>query len=276
MSPYTKNTLLVKGSKEALTYFYHRNRMSEEDVEHVGGRTTDLSFEKCVTRKSDSVIMEHILENYNPTHTVSGWHTWHLSCSFWGTHCNAIEPIVDLSNIENGEITYHFETERVYPHNWLLTISKIFHKLNFEIIYMNEDDNYNMCYKCCYKDGKCETIESYSQLERTIEKFGIENLVNMIITHCEEVELKAPNYINRFQKMNKPVEYIYWKELCKLHIQEYENKDDDYERDLVRTIIEEYVDKFLDKHQIFRGIYMSREFCVFFVEKAKEMLSLAE
>jgi hypothetical protein len=147
---------------------------------------------------------------------------------------------------------------------------------NFEIIYMNEDDNYNMCYKCCYKDGKCETIESYSQLERTIEKFGIENLVNMIITHCEEVELKAPNYINRFQKMNKPVEYIYWKELCKLHIQEYENKDDDYERDLVRTIIEEYVDKFLDKHQIFRGIYMSREFCVFFVEKAKEMLSLAE
>ncbi len=274
MRPYTKNTLIVKGSKESLSYFYNRNRMSEEDVEHVGGRVTELSFEKYVTRKIDTIIMKHILENYNPTHALSGWDTWHLSCSFWGTHCNAIEPIVDLSSIYDGKITYYFETEGTYPHNWLVTISKIFDKLEFEIIYMNEDDDYNMCYKSSFKEGNCETIESYSNLERTIEKHGLENLVNMIITECEETELKAPNYINRLQNMDKPVEYVYWKELCKLHIQEYEDKDHDYELDLVRNIVEEYLDEFLDKQNIYRGIFRSREFCKRFIEKVKEMITL--
>jgi hypothetical protein len=272
MPNYTKNTLIVKGSKDVLTYFYNRNRMSEEDVQNVDGSVTDLSFEKCVSLKSDSVIMTHILENYHSKDPNRTYECLHLNYSMWGSHSNAIAPIVDLSYIHDDKITYYFETEHTYPHNWLVTISKIFHKLEFEIIYMNEDDDYDMCHKSSFKQGKFEMIEKYSNLERSIEKHGLENLVNMIIEECEKRELKAPNYINRLENLDKPVEYVYWKELCKLHIQEYENKDDDYEHDLVRTIVEEYLDDFLDKHDVYRGIFRSREFCKLFVEKVKTMI----
>ena len=49
----------------------------------------------------------------------------------WGTKWNAGDPVVNLSNIENGEIDYIFDTAWCYPHEWLLLVSKLYFNLDF-------------------------------------------------------------------------------------------------------------------------------------------------
>ena len=288
MPNYTKNTLIVKGSKEALTYFYNRNRVTEEDVQNVDGCVTDLSFEKCVTRENDTVIIKHIQQHYISKNTNTGWDGWDLTCYIWGTKWNAIEPIVDLSNIANGEISYRFETAWSYPHNWLLTVSKIFVKLEFEIISLDEYDNYDMCHKHHFKEGKFEEVESYSRLERSISKYGMENLVNMIIAYCEEKESKIANYLNRFETIGKELKYVNcmptesagardkvpWKEFCKLYM-ETENKEEDrYETDLFYYILNgsEDLEHFIEEHDLYRQLFESKELSQCFFQKVKERM----
>ncbi len=253
MPNYTKNTLIVKGSKDALIYFYNRNRISEEDAQNLNKSVCDLSFEKCVTRENDTIIMDHIKKNYHSKSIyIDGWDVF---CMIWGTKWDAIDPLVV---IEDDKIIYTFITAWSYPHNWLVTVSKIFYKLEFEIIYMNEDDNYEMCHKIHCKEGKCETMKSYSRLEKTIEKYGIENLVNMIITHCNEEDLMMIcNGVN-----------VNWKEYYKIEF-EKNNGNIEYENESVMDIID-YIDDFLLKYDIYRGIYVNKEFCKLFVEKVKK------
>ncbi len=262
MPNYTKNTLIVKGSKDALTYFYNRNRISEEDAQNIGGIVTDLSFEKCVTRENDTIIMTYIKENYISKHPKPGYDCWDLTCTIWGTKWEAIDTVVDLSTIEDGKITYYFDTAWCYPHNWLLTVSKIFSKLEFEIISLDEDDNYNMCYKHQFKEGTFEMIESYSRLERSIEKYGVENLVNMIITHCEEEDLTM---------MYKGVN-VNWKMYYKVYLEENHNVVDN--ETYFASYVIDYVDDFLYKHEMYHGIYENKEFCKLFVEKVKKMIDI--
>ncbi len=274
MPNYTKNTLTVKGSKEALTYFYNRNRVTEEDVENVGGCVTDLSFEKCVTRENDTVIMQHIQENYISKHAKTGWNSWDLTCAIWGTKWEACAPYVDLTNIENGEITYRFDTAWSYPDSWLITISRIFRKLEFEIIFTNEDDNYDMFYKYHFKEGKMTEVESYSHLERSILKFGMENLVNMIMAYLDEKEAKIVNYHNRLQNLDKELEYMPWKEYCKFYMKTEDKEYEHYERDLFMNILNgsEDLEHFVDDHDLYRQLFESKELSLCFFQKVKEQI----
>jgi hypothetical protein len=273
MPNYTKNTLIVKGLKEALLYFYNRNRVTEEDVENVGGCVTDLSFEKCVTRENDSVIIQHIQEHYISKNKNTGWDGWDLTCAIWGTKWDAIEPIIDLSNIENGEISYRFDTAWSYPYGWLMTVSKIFRKLEFENISLDEYDNYDMCHKHHFKEGKFEEVESYSRLERSISKYGMDNLVNMMISYCEEKKSKIANYLNRFETIGKELKYVDWKEFCKLYM-ETENKEDDrYETDLFYYVLNgsEDLENFIEENDLYRQLFESKELSQCFFKKVKDL-----
>lgn len=274
MPNYTKNTLTVKGSKEALLYFYNRNRVTEEDVENVGGHVSHLSFSKCVTRENDNVIMDYIQQNYQPKLGKKGGDIWDLSCWIWGTKWNTSEPSVDLSNIENGEIKYYFETAWCYPHNWLITVSKIFVKLEFEIIFTNEDDNYEWFYKYHFKEGKMTEIESYSHLERSISKYGMENLVDMMIAYLDEKEGKIANYHNRLQNLDKELEYMPWREYCTFYMETEDKENEYYERDLFMNILNgsEDLEHFVDEHGLYRQLFDSRELSLCFFKKIKEQI----
>ncbi len=153
MPNYTKNTLIVKGSKDALIYFYNRNRISEEDAQNLNKSVCDLSFEKCVTRENDTIIMTYIKENYISKHPKPGYDCWDLTCTIWGTKWEAIDTVVDLSTIEDGKITYYFDTAWCYPYNWLKIVSAMYHTLEFRIKHINECENFNTEHHHKYKKG---------------------------------------------------------------------------------------------------------------------------
>lgn len=271
MPNYTKNTLIVKGSKDALTYFYERNRVTEDDVKYINGVVSDLSFGKCVTRENDTVIIEHIKQNYHSKHNI-GYDGWDLTCTIWGTKWEAIDPSVDLSEIDLGKIIYKFDTAWSYPHNWIITISKIFHTLEFDIIFTNEDDGYDMTYTHNFKHGKYSEVESYSNLKKTIETHGktnIVNIVNMIIEYFNKNDVKIPDYVSEKSDKNKKCEEIDWKRYCKLYIEKYGNEKN-YESDLMAEI-GDYLSEFYRENKIYNGVYMDKELSKLFVEKVKEL-----
>jgi hypothetical protein len=270
MPNYTKNTLIVKGPKDALTYFYERNRVTENDVKYIGGVVSDLSFGKCVTRENDTVIIEHIKQNYNSKHNNTGWDGWDLTCSIWGTKWEAIDPSVDLSEIDLGKITYKFDTAWSYPHNWIITISKIFYTLEFDIIFTNEDDEYDMTYVHHFKQGKYNEVESYSRLKKTVETHGRINIVNKVIEYLNKNDVKIHNYITEKSDKNKKCEEIDWKEFCKLHIMKYGNEKD-YESHLMAEM-GDYLSEFYRENKIYSGVYMDKELSKLFVEKVKELI----
>lgn len=179
-----------------LRYFYEQNRVSEEDekyMSNIHGKKKDLSFSKSISLESAECMFKFIDSN-KIKHFDS-------AVQLWGTKWNAGDSVVDLSNIENGEIKYRFETawcrsdqsdnsffsekKLIYhPHEWLLQVSKLYFNLDFYINFSNEDDNYDITYDVKYKNGKYEELNEYSSHMQIInENGGIDKIVNDIIEY---------------------------------------------------------------------------------------------
>ncbi len=267
MPNYTKNTLVVKGDARRLHHFYKYNRIDEEDSYALERDVCDLSFRKSVSPEIDSVIWEYIHENYISKRELLDSQPkireklryitdeeemkrvvkiilspkenrnkgWDFTC--WGTKWDASDSKAILSEIdEKGILTYHFYTAWCYPRQWLITVSKIFHKLTFDIIYTNEDDEYDMVYEKHFENGKETDVTSYSSVKLSIEKAGgVEKLVNDIITIFEKEHLMM---------VTSGMEKVHWLEYCRL---EWENPH------LVSSMMEE--------HEIQEEFELSHRFC---------------
>ncbi len=269
MPNYTKNTLVVKGDTRRLHHFYKYNRIDEEDSYALECDVCDLSFRKSVPREIDNMIWEYIHENYISKRELldsqpkireklrhitdeeemkrvvkiilsskdQNYNNYDLICHLWGTKWDACDSKANLSEIdENGILTYHFDTAWCYPRQWLLSVSKIFPKLTFDIIYTNEDDEYDMVYEKHFENGKETDVTSYSSVKLSIEKAGgVEKLVNDIITIFENGNLMMET---------SGMEKVHWLEYCR---QEWEKPH------LVSSMMEE--------HEIQEEFELSHRFC---------------
>jgi hypothetical protein len=176
MPNYTQNHLYVRGEQRLLRYFYEKNRITEEDYEMLGSdwRPTDLSFRKMVPRDTANILVYYIDKKCK---SICGKEEnildlYDLYCEFWSTKWDAGDASVNLSKIEEGEISYSFETAWYYPKNWLITISTLFPKLDFKLHCTHEDDGYDMQFEYLYKDGIEKEIHQYSLFEKKMEELG--------------------------------------------------------------------------------------------------------
>lgn len=276
MPNYTHNTLTIRGVPEELRYFYERNRVSENDVKFMEFQEeTVLSFEKCVSREIIDVIADYINENYilkNGTmlqylnkDKKNNVDNWDLMVSIWGTKWDAIDAIVNLKEIESeNKLTYKFDTAWCFPENWLITISKMFKNLDFEILFSNEDDGYDKTYIYQFKNGENREIEAFSSIMKSIEEFGgIEKVIDEMITYCNEENVMITNYDSE----NK--EKVFWLKYAKSYIEKHSNEES-YESDLICYIKDE-IYTFYDEYELHHCTYTNKEFCKAFVEKVKTL-----
>ncbi len=278
MPNYTHNILTIHGAQEALRYFYERNRVSEIDAQFMGsGIEKSLSFEKCVSREIDTVFADYINQNYvkksyshvglcktlnKNENNVDGWD---LMVSIWGTKWDAIDPTVDLTKIDNErKLTYKFDTAWCFPENWLITISKMFSYLTFEIKFTNEDDGHDQTYIYQFENGKNREIERFSSILKSIEEFGgVEKIVDTIITYCNDENIHITDYDT------EPIQKIYWLTYVKSYIEKNSDKNN-YEFELMSYVNDELNDLF-EKHNFHLSLYTNEELCKAFVEKVQNM-----
>jgi hypothetical protein len=265
MPNYTRNILVVRGAPECLKYFYERNRVTEDDVKYTSddGDVRHLSFGKCVARDITKVISAYISKNYEvkKESTIKIFDLSiplterNLMVSIWGTKWDASDAKAILSEIDDkGILTYHFDTAWSYPRQWLITVSKIFPKLTFDIIYSIEDDSYDMVYEKHFENGKETNVSSYSSVKLSIEKAGgTEKLVNDIIAIFENENLM----------MNTSgEEKVHWLEYCR--------------REWGNSLL---ISSMMDEHNIHEEFDLSGQFCFdsefekFFLAKLQEKLA---
>lgn len=278
MPNYTHNYLTVQGVPEALRYFYERNRISDIDAKFMGFHGEQpISFEKCVSREIDTVFANYINRNYivksysevgffkNLNKSENNVDDWDLMVSIWGTKWDAIDPKVDLTKIDNEKkVVYNFDTAWCFPENWLITISKMFHYLTFEIKFTNEDDGHDQTYIYQYKNGKKIEIEQFSGILKCINEFGgVEKIVETMITYCNDENIMITDYSSENQ------EKIYWLTYAKSYI-EKNSHEKDYEFELLCNIHDEINDLF-EKYNFHLSLYINKELCIAFAEKVKSM-----
>jgi hypothetical protein len=184
MPNYVQNTIIVSGDPKVLQYFYERNRVTKEDVEMLGlheGDEVDLSFEKCIPRVQEEIFIDFVNDNFLPKNIqkiedIRVLHEIfpsmvmnHIHNLFWSTKSDTIEPTCYLDTIENGTITYTFDTAWSFPKNWLISISKIFKNLDFQITYSKEDDGYDLHYVYHYKDGIQTKVKEHHRENEDLE-----------------------------------------------------------------------------------------------------------
>ncbi len=276
MPNYTHNFLNVYGDPEALRYFYERNRVSEIDAKFMGFQEeTPLSFEKCVSREITTIISNYINKNYllkNGTilqflnkDTQKNVDNWDLMVSIWGTKWDAIVADVDLSEIDSEKkLRYKFDTAWCFPENWLITISKMFKNLEFEIRFTNEEDGHDETFIYKYKDGEKNEIETFSGIMKCIEEFGgMEKVIDTLIEYCNEEDIMITDYDSE----NK--EKIFWLTYAKSYIEKNSNKNN-YESELMSNIQDE-IYTFFEEYELHHSTYVNNQFCKAFVEKVKNM-----
>ncbi len=272
MPTYLRNTLTVYGSFYELKYFYEHNRVTEEDIKYMNyDYITDLSFEKSVSHSILKVMNPYIQENYSIKNNTKlallvnldkDIVSRDLMYNIWGTTSNALNSKVDLEEINNGFISYTFNSEFGSPHNWLICVSQIFPKLRFQITYSDEYDNHEEVQTYEFKNGIKTHVETYNSVIRCVEENGgIENVVHMIIQFC----------INNNIMISDENDTIHWCTYCKNYIEK--NKENDgYENDLLSNIIDnEDIYNYIDENKLHHSLYTHNELCVYFVEKVKHM-----
>ncbi len=276
MPNYTNNFLTIYGESDELRYFYERNRVNENDEKFLNMDKSELSFEKCVSREITSVFANYINNNYtlkegsymtffnsmnSKNENKSNVDVWNLMRDIWGTKWDAIDVNVNLSKIDSEKkLSYRFDTAWSSPENWLITISKIFKNLEFEITFSNEDDGHDETYIYKYKDGVKSDIETFSAVSKSIEEFGgIEPIIETMITYCNEENVML------FDDKEK----IFWLTYAKKFIEENQTKYD-YESELFNDIISE-IYTFLDEYELHQSCYRNKDLCKAFVEKVKNM-----
>jgi hypothetical protein len=293
MPNYTHNFLNVYGTPEELHYFYERNRISKDDAKFMGfGEETPISFEKCVSREITYIIADYINKNYllksgttleyfnknaknnddsllltedlrSSKRVVDGWD---LMVSIWGTKSDAIAADVDLSEIDSDrKLRYRFDTAWCFPENWLITISKMFKNLRFEIRFTNEEDGHDQTYIYQYKEGKKSEIKVFSGIMSCIEEFGgMEKAIDAMIEYCNEENVMITDFSNK-----KNPQKVHWLTYAKSYIEKDSNQSD-YESNLV-SYINNKIYTFFDECELHHATYTNKEFCKAFVEKVKNM-----
>lgn len=282
MPNYTKNHLIVRGNVRSLKYFYERNRVSEEDSYYMNGGTMEgnqevrpLSFNKCVPREIQGIIEKYISENYTINSELINSELqrilkesicWNLIVSIWGTKWDAIDSIVDLSEIDDNEdnnmlakITYTFATAWCYPHNWLITISKIFHDLTFEIISSDEDDAYAMVSVTEFKKGNVISNKSYNALEKSMENYTIPQIIDLIIEYFTTQNI----HISDYDEKSKITSNIHWLTYCKSYL-EKDGDDDDLFLDIMCQMHD-----LIDEHKFHDAIYTHKELRKAFADRIR-------
>jgi len=215
MPNYTQNVLKVKGEKPLVRYFYETNRVSKEESELLGKQEVEFSFEKHVSRMSCEFIQKYVEKRLN-TPQKSEFLEYDLLREYWGTKWDAMDLSVDLSNIEDGEIVYQFDTAWNYPHHWLVIISKIFSKLDFYIDFTDEDDEYDMQYERHYKNGEMTEIKKYSIFDTTIDDLGgldkvMEEVIQFLLENDMEYDCDGKKYtFMEYCKMNQGNEELFY------------------------------------------------------------------
>lgn len=205
MPNITENKLIVRGDKELLQYFYDKNRVTEEDIKFCRDfyyQVTELSFTKFVPRISNE-ILHQLVEKKCRKEKID---LYALTCEFWGTKWNAFEVKVFKEKMEEGELSYTFETAWNYPYNWLLSISEIFPQLEFEIITSNEDDGYDAVYHFLYKNKQKTEIKRYTHLDLWMEeKGGKEKILNDLLENIGKKEYldDLRKIVNQFKEKKK-------------------------------------------------------------------------
>lgn len=244
MPNFTKNKLTIKGHKDLLKYFYEQNRVTEEDekyMSNIHGKKKDLSFSKSVSLESAECMLKFVDSN-KMKH-------FDIAVELWGTKWNAGYPVVDLSNIENGEIKYKFETAWCHPHEWLLKVSELYFNLDFYINFTNEDDNYDITYDGKYKNGKYEELNQYSsQLKIINENGGVEKIVNDIINYFQNnpKEVYAPNEHSSRKDYLNTILYMIEKEKNKNIIYQLCSSNDNFDS---------FVNNYLKEHNDYDILY---------------------
>ncbi len=242
MPNYTKNTLIIRGNKDLLRYFYEQNRVTEDDEKYLSdihGKKKDLSFSKSVSVETGEFMLQFIMSQNN----IKLNNYFDSAVVMWGTKWNAGDPVVDLKNIENGEITYTFDTAWCYPQQWLEQVSIIYKNLEFYINFTNEDDNYDETFEYKYKDGKFEELKRYSYHLQQIDKLGgIEKVVNDIIEYFENNpnEVYSSNSDDIKKDYFTTIVYMIEKEKSKNIISYMSGSNDNFSDFLQKYTKEEY------------------------------------
>ncbi len=265
MPNYTRNLLIVRGAPECLKYFYERNRVTEDDIKYTsdGGDVRSLSFDKCVSRDITKVTNAYISKNYEPKKASmitifdlsSSFIERDLMVSIWGTKWDAIDPIVNMNEVEDGKIEYSFLSAWNYPYNWLVTISQIFPSLTFEITYSNEDDGYDETYVEECKEGDLKEIRTYSAVEKSIEEVTLPELTNFLVSELNEKNV---------QMIDDDKKSLPWLAFSKAYL-EKEKEKENYESDLLYEILSE-LDFFAHEYELHPQIYTHKGFAKAFAD----------
>ncbi len=278
MPNYTRNQLIVKGDPSHLTYFYEKNRVKEEDSMIRNIPSKSLSFEMCVPNEIYAPMISYIEKNYEHKHGTllhmlskrdSNAASWDLSCAIWGTKWDAIEPSVDLTELNTGQlcrdpsdpqscsasrhISYAFDTAWNYPYNWLYTISRIFSQLEFEITYTNEEDNYDIYYVESFKKGIKTELRKYSEIERSIEEYGKDKLIQDMITYLDSENIMICVDYKTEEKMT-------WRDYCKKRLRE-----DQSAMYHIFYVISNELYIFFQERELHSSIHENRELCELFI-----------
>ncbi len=259
MPNYTRNQLIVKGDPSHLAYFYEKNRVKEEDSRFRNIPSKSLSFEMCVPNEIYAPMISYIEKNYEQKHGTllhmlskrdPNAASWDLSCAIWGTKWDAIEPSVDLTALNTDHISYAFDTAWNYPYNWLYAISRIFSQLEFEITYTNEEDNYDIYYVESFKKGIKTELRKYSEIERSIEEYGKEELIQDMITYLDSENIT----------ICVGEEKITWRDYCKKRLRE-----DQSAMYHIFYVISNELYIFFQERELHPSIHENRELCELFI-----------
>ncbi len=288
MPNYIRNQLIVYGVSDELNYFYQRNRVTEDDIKYMNYEyISELSFEKCVSHSMMKVMKHYIQENYSVknnsklallVHRNKNMLDINLQHNIWESSSDALNSCVDLEKINDGMITYTFNSAYTSPHNWLICVSQMFPKLTFQIKYSDEYDNHEEVHVYSFKNGIKTEVEKYNAVIRCIEdNDGIENVVNMIIQYFNSNNIMINDGNKKICWITYSKNYIeenedYLKKNKEIDVYEnyIEETDDSYDKELVYDLLE-YIPDFLDEKDLHHSLYTNSELCILFVEKVKNM-----
>jgi hypothetical protein len=112
MPNWCECSLTVRGPKAALDTFKATLNTKEKDEK---GEEFDVpfAFNQTVPR---------------PKEEEENWYSWNIAN--WGTKWDACDPVVDE---DDKKVNIHFQTAWAPPKEWMVTVSKKFPELTFEV-----------------------------------------------------------------------------------------------------------------------------------------------
>ena len=235
------NRLIIKGESNKLEQFYIKNK-KEENID------TEEKEEK--EEKEELLCFSNLV----PIINQDNWYEERIQK--WSTKWEPYDITIN-ENYDNNILEYEFYTAWSPPHEWLLTVSKIYPELEFTIY--SEDEFINFFCENIYINGKhtnlyeydCNQIKDYMKDYLKLNPFTI---YNYLLSYNYNIQ-KLFVFLDKKSKIDNEINYN--------EINENDNQIDESEID---SELYELLTDYSSENNLFRNNFVQNKILEYLID----------